>query len=215
MNKVLPAILFLSSCGSISLSEVPIITSAIFNKVDSSELNITKEFYDARQYSFIKVYINNTVSTMTLSSVNGNKYTWVNAFDESLITVNGVIIETNGFVQDMTQIECIDIQTNKNYNFCAGQYGTSSEISQALFLSEPKAMIETTSSIIVQTGDAPVHVHDHDILYLQQDFISKTINWSGVNEFWYDPIDNLPIKTIQYYHPLVKPAEIEFYFIFE
>ena len=71
MNKVLPAILFLSSCGSISLSEIPIITSAILNKVDSSELNITKEFYDARQYSFIKVYINNTVSTMTLSSGNG------------------------------------------------------------------------------------------------------------------------------------------------
>ena len=63
MNKIFPTLLLLSSCGSISLSEIPVITSAILNDIDSSELSITKDFYNARKYSFIKVFMDGTVSS--------------------------------------------------------------------------------------------------------------------------------------------------------
>lgn len=215
MNKIFPTLLLLSSCGSISLSEIPVITSAILNDIDSSELSITKDFYNARKYSFIKVFIDGTVSTMTLSAIDQDKYTWINAFDESIVTLNGMIIETNGFTKDMSQIECKNNLINQGYDFCKGKYGQSDNISQTFLLSSPKAMIEINSRIKTQAGQSPTIIHDHDISYIQQTFKTKILDWRGTNEFWYDPIENLPIKTLQYYHPMAKPAEIEFYFIFE
>jgi hypothetical protein len=212
MNRILPFIFLLSSCGAIGLQELPIIASQIYDFEKNNSFQITKEFYDSKKFSFIKVNNGNGESIMTLSTIENNQYTWLNSIDEKITTLNGRIIETKGFNKNMRLAECKS--TSSLRDFCSG-YFDKSDVIETLFLFNPKAFIDITSTIENEEAYSPTIIHNHKIKLAKQNFSQQQINWRGVNYFWFDPQDNMPIKTIQHVHPMASPIEIEFYFIYE
>tara|TARA_B100001989_G_C24523501_1_gene457247 strand:+ start:860 stop:1510 length:651 start_codon:yes stop_codon:yes gene_type:complete len=213
MSKILPLIFLLSSCGAIGLQELPIIASQIYDFEKNNTLDVTKEFYNTKKFSFIKVNKGSGQSIMTLSTIEGNKYTWLNSLDEKIVTLNGRIIETKGFEKNMLLTTCKS--SSRLRDFCDGYYEDQSDVSQTVFFSNPKALIDINSSIHNEEVQSPTIIHNHKIKLAKENFSADLINWKGVNYFWFDPNDDMPIKTIQYTHPMVEAIEIEFYFIYE
>jgi len=213
MNKFFPLIFLLSSCGVIGIQEFPIIASQIYDFEKSNNLDVTKELYNSKKFSFIKVNNGNNQSIMTLSSIQDNKYTWVNSLDEKIITLNGRIIETRGFKNNVLLTTCKSSFLIRD--FCSGYYEDQSYVFKNVFLSNPKAFIDINSSIKTEQAESPTIIHNHKIGLAKENFSADLINWKGVNYFWFDPNDNAPIKTIQYVHPMAKAIEIEFYFVYE
>lgn len=213
MNKIFPLIFLLSSCGVIGIQELPIIASQIYDFEKSNNLDVTKEFYNSKKFSFIKVNNGNGQSLMTLSTIQDNKYTWVNSLDEKIITLNGRIIETRGFEKNILLTTCKSSFLVRD--FCSGYYEDQSNVFQNVFFSNPRALIDINSSIQTEEVESPVIIHNHKIGLAKEHFSVDLINWKGVNYFWFDPNDDLPIKTIQYVHPMAEAIEIEFYFIYE
>tara|TARA_Y100000768_G_C23896435_1_gene642818 strand:+ start:401 stop:1039 length:639 start_codon:yes stop_codon:yes gene_type:complete len=212
MNKILPFLFLLGSCGAIGIQELPIIASQVYDFEKNNNLEITKEFYDTKKFSFIKVNSGKGQSIMSLSTIEDNKYTWLNSLDEKIITINGRIIETNGFEKNMLLATCKSSSLLRD--FCSG-YFSQSNVTQTMFLSNPNALIDINSSIQIEQVESPTIIHNHKIELAKESFSVDLINWDGENYFWFDPNNDMPIKTIQHIHPMAKPMEIEFYFIYE
>ncbi len=213
MNKVLPLIFLLSSCGVIGIQELPIIASQIYDVEKNNALDVTKEFYNAKKFSFIKVDNGNGQSIMTLSTIKDNKYTWLNSLDEKIVTLNGRVIETRGFKKNMLLTTCSSSLLIRD--FCGGYYEDQFNVFQTIFFSNPKVLIDINSSIQTEEVESPTIIHNHKVELARENFSADLINWKGVNYFWFDPNDDIPIKTIQYTHPMAKAMEIEFYFIYK
>ena len=136
MSKILPLIFLLSSCGAIGFQELPIIASQIYDFEKNNTFDVTKEFYNTKKFSFIKVNKGSGHSIMTLSTIEDNKYTWLNSLDEKIVTLNGRIIETKGFEKNMLLTSCKS--SSQLRDFCDGYYEDQSNVSQTVFFSNPK-----------------------------------------------------------------------------
>mgnify|MGYP001492638146 CR=1 FL=1 len=91
MTRLLPVVLFVSSCAQFTIQDYKSVYQAVFIKNDG--FPITQEYIDSKKYSFAKFQIGNREpAILTLVSINRDLYTWISAAGEKITTRHGKIV---------------------------------------------------------------------------------------------------------------------------
>jgi len=120
MNKhntlfVLTSLLYIHSCTGLPPVAYIDITSTLYRQTFGYQsTDITKEFFDEFEYSFLRAQIGNSQDViMVLAYINDNVFEWVSSDKISIFTKDGRIIKTKGLPHD---IEITTLRRNLNFS---------------------------------------------------------------------------------------------------
>lgn len=94
-------IIFISGCSRFAYSDL---TTQIYDLVVGYEYKgIDKSQYTEEKYSFAIAQVGNTAPVkLVLASVDNNIFKWISADKITIYTKNGIIIKTNGLINDFS-----------------------------------------------------------------------------------------------------------------
>ena len=203
MNKVSKpvflSLIFLQACSGINAFQVfPMMSNAVLG---SPDIPITDNFIADMEYSFAKVRIGrSTRAILTLAYINDGTYHWVSGDGESIYTLNGRIISTEGLIHNSYFLSPLYFPSISQPRFSS---------QQLLRVSNPDALLSQNSVFTTSLDDDSVNTYE-----VKEVVTTEGINWSFVNTFTLDIETGMPKKTTQYVHPRLKPLEIEFFYKF-
>jgi len=192
MNKIsslLIATYFISSCTNMPFEAiVPTARSVL---IGAEKLNISKDFYEAQEYSFANVRIGRNVSAiLVLEAIIDDTYVWTSSDGEKIYTYNGKIVKTIGLERDIEIFNGLLFNFERGHNF---QY--------EVMLSSPSAFLEIYSEMSLDLSKN---------LYLEK-MSSKVLSWKHQNTYKTNS-DGQVIFSKQKFHPFEPAIEIEFYY---
>ena len=197
-------LLFLQSCTHIDYSNLP----SVINKlvVGAKDIEITKEYFNNSQYSFVKVRVGRKgTSIFVLSKIKPNKeYIWISADNERLITKSGKIIALYSdpeFSFNLLQEPSIN------------NLASLSQLDFLVYFHEPEAIFKQESSFEVSKNATEIKYLD-EVYSVNQIFEFaeiKKLNWRFTNSYWIKGNGQI-IKAEEYIHPSLPKISTEYFF---
>jgi hypothetical protein len=198
LAKTISIIFFISSCSSVSYSElVPLIRTAV---IGSPDIEISKDYVDKKEYSFARMRLGRSATAiLTLSRIENNIFTWVSGNNEKIYTYNGKVIKVEGLAHNFESynFKLFDLQILLNREIYSHQVD--------IFFTNPDAFVSQNVSLQVQKLDS-------NIVKIIENTNTDGFRWSVTNEYWIDSHSKLPVKSHQYIHPHLPMIKIDYYF---
>tara|TARA_B110000503_G_C7007792_1_gene354347 strand:+ start:135 stop:737 length:603 start_codon:yes stop_codon:yes gene_type:complete len=195
-NKLLLHIplFFISSC-----TVMYPLTSEIVQSVNKKNININ--LY-ASPSSDSKSIINSDNKYMLVKGnelVNSSK--WISTRGSSVIvTSNGRLIKTTGLEYNFS------LRNNFIFKNIISSLNPYHYVTSDILFDNPSSgYLELNSRYSLANNDVKC-----ECIVLKEDFIVKSISWSGINYYWIDN-DYKVIKTLQHIHPFSRPYELEYF----
>ena len=201
MTRLLPVVLFVSSCAQFTIQDYKSVYQAVFIKNDG--FPITQEYIDSKKYSFAKFQIGNREpAILTLVSINRDLYTWISAAGEKITTRHGKIVQTFGLDHDISILDHNELTYFK------------SNPKVLIKHESPSALIEKDISFMTSNSKkfSASYKNDQLVRVFEEYFESKKIRWKGVNLYWVDSETGLVLRSRQEIHPYEETINIEFYY---
>ena len=196
----------MTACSSLPSIDYLDYAKSSFNYVSGrNNYNITQEYFDAQEYSFLKLRIGRSSPIiMVLAYVNDGIYEWVSADNKKLYTYSGKVIESRGFMNDFK----IQYPQSKIKNFLS-----TLEMNYAVDFFQPQLFNLNVNTIIVQNTKSSSYMRlNHNELFkgYREDISAPLIGWKAKNYYYYDSEGKI-FKTIQNIHPRIPTLDIEYY----
>jgi len=184
----------MSSCSGFDYFQAaPLIKNSLMGYKD---INISDEFYDQQEYSFVKIKIGRSSPViLSLAFIEDGIYEWISADEERIYTFNGKIIKTLGL--------------DHNLNFLTGK--SLPEFNLLPMTQSRLAELTNPSGMITQT--AKIYA-DHNAGIIYEEVVTSSFNWTYTNTYEVDQDSGLVKKSTQKVHPYLSEFSIEFFYKF-
>lgn len=201
MIKLLLLLIALSSCSYINYGELPGLIKTSFIGID---LEIDTDFYNAQEYSFLKINLGKAVvAVLVLAQVDGNRYTWISESDERIITQHGRVIATYGLARDASILDAFVLEPI--------HHEKKSDVLRQL--ESPKALVQQSFSVKKIGLDSSFKYLNKNIsstLYIETIY-TDLLKWEFKNKYWVNASGQV-LKSEQFIHPNLPLIKLEFYF---
>ena len=208
IKKVLPVILFVSSCSNIPLPLYQAgyegIKEAFFN-LDSQELN--EEYMQLKKYPIIKMRFGSSRSVILvlIDEVEGVRR-WVSADRIKIFTYNGKIISTEGLPNDF-KIHGYQFPKNlENHPSIVNDY--------IIDFYEPKLLNQYSKSVFSSAGSENISNPIRNKSDLNANKVEEVVYIDGINSrfkntYYFDEHGNI-LRSEQTIHPFLNKVSVEF-----
>ncbi len=203
--SVLCFLFFINSCTSLPPVAYLDITTSLYRQAFGYEATeITKEFYENFEYSFLRAEIGKSKDViLVLAYVNDNIFEWVSSDEISIFTKEGRIIKTKGLPHD------IDItKLRRNLNFLNDENVFYEKIN----FSFPALYSANYVSELYRIDDYSFSTMGKEQIgfrIIETASISE-IGWKVKNEYIYS-LSGSPISTVQEIHPSLPKIRLDYY----
>lgn len=204
--KIIALITIISSCSNfISFEDTKILAQDLI--IGAPDTKITKSFEKNLPYSFAKIKIGKRApAILVLAGSNENVMHWVSADKISIFTINGKIIKTIGFDNDILFLnypQDESILANLNSTF-----------SSLVDFSNPSLY---SATVISQYDGFKVQNIDFldgvkETLFIEEFLSMPEVKWSVRNLYWFDTESKMVIRSSQSIHPNEAEIKINFYY---
>jgi len=192
------SVFFLFSCSVINQNNIaPGYTqaySAIKSSIFGSDNEIDENLIKSIPYASMIVRIGNGPrGLMILESKSGNEYTWVSADGVYLVIKEGRIIQSEGLINNLDEI-------NSSYNFWKNP--TYKERVNYFSFSNPEFNNLKVFSSSEELGNVEVDLKLQilELRLIEENIYAPLVGWSEVNKYWLDN-DNFVWKSHQNISP--------------
>ena len=185
-NYLLFFTLFITSCNGITFDEL---LPSIRSNFIGNDIEIDDEFINSRNFSFIRITVDNRVSVMSLNQILENDvFEWIGETDEKIYTFEGKIIKAVGtdfdfYLDNYESFSCKKSDTNEYHYMLL-------KPSKAYFIQS-----STTEKIENKCVES---------------FHSYKLRFKGKNQ--YQIKSNIVYKTTQKVHPNRSKVEVDFFY---
>ncbi|MDA7562998.1 YjbF family lipoprotein [Gammaproteobacteria bacterium] len=203
---ILLLLLFVSSCAYVEYGRLPSTIKTAIVGVD--DFIIDKQYFDSMDYSFIKVRTGkSSIAIFVLADITDEKYKWVSAEGEILVTINGKIVQ---LYSDSLSFSFADLNPMRNF-FPSSKFVSSLEY--ILHLDSPKAFLIQQATINRSSlGEIYFLGKAKKVDIFEEKVVTNVLSWNYVNKYWVSD-SGLVLQAEQKIHPFLdKTIGIEFYY---
>lgn len=194
-RKIILIAFLLSSCSNIPIGYVDTFQTLYKSIRNYPNSNITKEFYEDFEYSFLQAQFRGSAPViLVLSKIEQDKYYWVSNDLSMIVTdIQGRIVKSEGL--------------DRNFEYIKVSDGV-----QKINLFNPDAFYQPFNSYFSE--DKLINIDylnaEVEVVYREEEFRSDIIGWNDKNEYYY--LNEKPIRTNQKIHPYLPRLEIIFFY---
>jgi len=203
--SVLCFLFFINSCTSLPPVAYLDITTSLYRQAFGYEATeITKEFYENFEYSFLRAEIGKSKDViLVLAYVNDNIFEWVSSDEISIFTKEGRIIKTKGLPHDM---DITKLRRNLN------SLNDENVFYEKINFSFPALYSANYVSELYRIDDYSFSTMGEEQIgfrIIETASISE-IGWKVKNEYIYS-LSGSPISTVQEIHPSLPKIRLDYY----
>lgn len=214
MTKYLLILFTLTACTSRDYLEMP---STIYQSIKGADLEISKSFYDSKEFSFIKISIGrNIVATMTLLNVDKDVYEWVGQNSaQRIFTKHGKIIKTTGLERNTKVLDYSnfslrgDLKSGQHLIHLLDPVGIFAQNFQIIKINA--AEYQQTWLHYMKNGFQRFKFYSKPEYVIEEKFNTEVYRWNGTNIYWLDKNLNVT-KSVQTIHPYLPKISIDYFY---